>query len=281
MANKRVKSKKKIGKNINPVHVVLNSVIGALVVVIFLFVYSLYDNHMRIETAQAAYTGKYLEEIPTAILISQEEKKAEVNIILQILNGCGIPGIAAQFQGLLSQKGVDVIDVGNAPSHEYEYSTIYLYGDNLDKAFQLAEMLNIDQSRIFEKEYSSLGNDLTLVLGKDYSHLDKVKIDVEEMKLQILNGCGTNGISKRFQGWFERRGYEVVDVRNADNFKYDRSEILYDNAALTDEINRMKKTLGINDAQIKKVSDLGKANVSIILGKDYAWLNPYSQLRAR
>ena len=280
MENKQVKSKKKTKRNVNPVHVVLNSVIAALILIIFLFVYSLYDNHLRIESNYAAYTGSDLENIPTAMLTDQERKKEEVNLIVQVLNGCGVSGIAAQFQGILNERGVDVIDVGNAGSQEYDYSTIYFYDNGLDKAFRLADMLGIEKTRIFEKEHTSLGNDLTLVLGSDYAHLNKITLHKEEMKMQILNGCGVNGISRRYQTWFERQGYQVIDVRNANNFKYYKTLIQYDNSTLREDIMLMKNNLGLQEDQIKKVSDLGKANVSIILGHDYAWLNPYTQLRS-
>ncbi len=278
MANKRVK-KKYPQRAVNPTHYLLNGVIAALILVIFLFIYSLYDSRIRVENNMAAYTGADLENIPTALLIDQENRKAEVDLVVQVLNGCGVPGLAAQFQGILNRKGVDVIDVGNAPSQEYDHSTIYFYGNTLDKAFRLADMLGIDKGKIFEKEKTNLGNDLTLVLGKDYAGLDKVKIPRDEVKLQILNGCGVNGISRRYQNYFEVKGYQVIDVRNARNFRYDRTELQYSDPSYSEEITSLKTILGLSDSQIKRVSDIGKADISLILGHDYAWLTPYSQLR--
>ena len=280
MARKRVKRKIKSKKVTNVTSMILTGVIGALGIVIVMFLYSLYDGHLRVEANMAAYSGDDLENIPTAILTAQEDIQKEVNIVLQILNGCGVSGVSKKYKSLLNDKGLDIINTDNADNFDYSNSLIYFHAGNIDKAFQLAGILGIEKNMIFERPIMGVNSDLTLVLGHDYDQLGDFYFENPEVTIQILNGCGVSGISKRYKDYFTKQGYRVVDVDNADHFNYSHTEIQYKNlsAANLDELSGL---LGLGTDQIQKRSRFTKADVSIILGSDYEDLKPYRNLEVR
>ena len=285
MARKRVGGIKKrtVKKGPGSSSILLNALIGALSVVILLFAYSLYDNGVRKSSSMAEYRGSSLEdtELPTALILDQETRKAETDLVVQILNGSGVSGIAASYKNTLIAQGVDVIDVGNAPNYHYERSLIYYHGINVEKAFKFAEMIGLDKERIEEQDGTSLENDLTLILGKDYRRLKLMNVPEVAVRMQILNGCGVNGISRDYQKFMQSKGYQVVDVRNAGSFDFQESILRYDNDGVEEEVKNIVFLLGLEDSQVRRVPRLDEANISLIIGQDHPELALASNRRTR
>jgi len=93
-------------------------------------------------------------------------------IRVQILNGCGVPGIARKAQDWLVRNGYDVRDVGNADRQDYVQCKVIDRGGNLTAARDLADVLKIDQARVVKLSGSpSPKIDVTVVLGRDYKKL--------------------------------------------------------------------------------------------------------------
>jgi hypothetical protein len=106
---------------------------------------------------------------PTASLSPQDVK-------VQVLNGCGVKGIAFRIRGVLRDRGFDVMSYGNAKRHNYSKSQIIIrsrgsFGNQA--ADLLAESLNIAPDQISRIEDASLVDiNLTLVIGSDYRQLN-------------------------------------------------------------------------------------------------------------
>ncbi len=94
------------------------------------------------------------------------------NIKIDVLNGCGVPRMAARTRDWLERNGYSVRTAENADRHDYAKSLIKDRSGNLNAAFKLAGALNIDpdQVDILEGAPSEVV-DLTLVIGKDYKKL--------------------------------------------------------------------------------------------------------------
>lgn len=91
---------------------------------------------------------------------------------VQILNGCGVNGLAADSKTWFIRNGYDVRDVGNADRNNYEKSRIIDRSGNLTAARELAKLLNLDESQIFRLEGPpSRQFDLTFVIGNDNQRL--------------------------------------------------------------------------------------------------------------
>lgn len=93
-------------------------------------------------------------------------------IKVQVLNGCGVGGIAGRTAKWLKKNGYDVKDVGNADRQDYRQSKIIDRSGNLTAARELASLLGIPESRIKRLALMPKSKyDLTLIIGKDHGRL--------------------------------------------------------------------------------------------------------------
>jgi len=100
--------------------------------------------------------------------------KEQLDVIrVQILNGCGVPGLAAKARTWMEHNGYDVRDVGNADRQDYGTSQILVRTGNNTAASILASKIGITAGNI-KKVKASVGLevDLTVVLGGDYKRLN-------------------------------------------------------------------------------------------------------------
>lgn len=94
------------------------------------------------------------------------------NIRIDVLNGCGVTGIAGRAQKWLKRNGYKVRLAENADRHDYKQSIIQDRSGNYQAALELARALNLNESNIMELRGSpSPYVDLTLVIGLDYKRL--------------------------------------------------------------------------------------------------------------
>jgi hypothetical protein len=88
---------------------------------------------------------------------------------IQVLNGTGTPGLAHAVQRSLIRRGIDVIDVGNADSFDYDESMLLRRRPDADVE-TLGRMIGC--SNIVEQLQDRDLYDATLIVGDDYSELD-------------------------------------------------------------------------------------------------------------
>ncbi|RKY50473.1 MAG: hypothetical protein DRP86_03465 [Candidatus Neomarinimicrobiota bacterium] len=175
MAVKKSARRKKIKttkqkKNQETASPLLNGIIVGLTLVILVFLYSVIQRQQPVprETDLASTS---LDNIPSAVLSYQEKMKEKVNLRVEVLNGCGVSGLAARTKLLLTRKGVDVISTGNAPHHNYQRTRIYIHGDNFEKAKKIQEMMGITTDPLIDEFSSDVPCDMTIILGHDYMEL--------------------------------------------------------------------------------------------------------------
>jgi hypothetical protein len=100
----------------------------------------------------------------------------EENIQIEILNGCGVNGIAKIFQSYLRTQGFDVVNTDNYLVEGKRYwglqeSKIIDYMGNMEQAEALARSLGISLSKIEVNESEIAIYDMSVVIGKDYKQL--------------------------------------------------------------------------------------------------------------
>ena len=88
---------------------------------------------------------------------------------VQVLNGCGVDGLAAKVAKLLRRQGYDVVDVENT-SLLLESLIVDRVG-NRDAARKLAKLLGVGEENIIQQSCDYLELDLTVILGRDYKEL--------------------------------------------------------------------------------------------------------------
>lgn len=90
---------------------------------------------------------------------------------VQVLNGCGVRGLAAKIEGQLERNGYDVCDVGNA-DREYRNSLVIIRSDDPTDAQAVAALLGITASNIQPLTGLPMADfNVTVIIGKDYQRL--------------------------------------------------------------------------------------------------------------
>ncbi|TFH02722.1 MAG: LytR family transcriptional regulator [Calditrichales bacterium] len=100
----------------------------------------------------------------------------EHKIQIEILNGCGVNGVAKLFQTYLRDEGFDVVNTENytlkgAVIWNVKESFLIDHIGVTEKAKTVAKSLNIPLSRIEHKESTTPIYDVSVVIGKDYKNL--------------------------------------------------------------------------------------------------------------
>ena len=101
-----------------------------------------------------------------------------LDIEIEILNGCGEPGLAAKFSDLLRKKRVDVVRSENADHFEYDKTILIQRNENISAIKHVVDALgfNMDNpEQVFMGIDPNLDVDLTLIIGKDFRTISSIK----------------------------------------------------------------------------------------------------------
>jgi len=91
---------------------------------------------------------------------------------VQVLNGCGVKGIARKAQLWLVKNEFEVRNVGNADRQDYARSMVLDRSGNLTEARSFAQIIGITEANISKHSGAPSSHyDLTLIIGKDYKRL--------------------------------------------------------------------------------------------------------------
>ena len=166
MAKKKARRKP---KKQNQQYLPLNAAIGIVGVLLLGFIYSFSQN--------SSHRGIPIEvnfpkkNQPRKLAADVHNLNPVHNIKVEVLNGCGIKGIAAKTaEFLLLEYQIDVIRSDNADNHSYPNTLIILRNEKLEAVELLRKPFGIaqnDETVIQTKPDESLGVDVTIILGKD------------------------------------------------------------------------------------------------------------------
>lgn len=93
-------------------------------------------------------------------------------IRLQVLNGCGVKGLAKIVSPALRAKGFDVRETRNAGSFRFAKSMVLDRVGILETALAVADSLGMDHSLVKTEIARNLVDiDVTLIVGADYQSL--------------------------------------------------------------------------------------------------------------
>ena len=139
----------------NPRNLVLNAVIIVLVVLVGYLVYALIERHVIQPPVDTARSGVSPGEI----------------IQVDVLNGCGISGVATTFTGYLRARGFDVVEIRNYKTFDVDQSLVIDRTGSLKNAEKVAYALGIKKQNIVQQLNQDYFVDVSLVIGKDYHSL--------------------------------------------------------------------------------------------------------------
>jgi|SRR5690554_1343193 hypothetical protein len=98
-------------------------------------------------------------------------------IQVEVRNGSGVSGIAAQTTRYLRRNGFDVVEVGDYKSFDVARSMVIDRVGNLENARRVASALGIAPEQVKQEIDLDLYLDASIVLGMDYSQLKPFEED--------------------------------------------------------------------------------------------------------
>ena len=169
---KKVKSK--ISQDNSVKNIFLNSLIFILTVFIGVFIYSF--------STKEIHNGNSFEisfpptSDPPPLSTIYENNPINESLV-EVLNGCGIQGMAGKFSRFLREHHIDVLKSDDADHYNYTHTLIISRTGNvqiLDKVSSLLGFDAQDENHILNKPNSSSEFDLTVIIGSDYATLKPV-----------------------------------------------------------------------------------------------------------
>jgi len=93
------------------------------------------------------------------------------NIEVEVLNGCGVPFLAAKTTDFLRSKHFDVVFSGDAKNQLYQHTMILQRNEKIESLKKIADLFGLeldDSKHIIIVPDESLCLDVTVILGADY-----------------------------------------------------------------------------------------------------------------
>ena len=93
------------------------------------------------------------------------------NIEVEVLNGCGVPFLAAKITDYLRSKHFDVVFSGNAKNQLYQHTMILQRNEKIESLKKITDSFGVeldDSDHVIIVPDESLCLDVTVILGADY-----------------------------------------------------------------------------------------------------------------
>jgi len=100
---------------------------------------------------------------------------SDAKIKIEVLNGCGVSGIADKLTDYLRENKIDVVNLGNYRSFEIENSIIIGRNKKIKNAELVASLVGLGQNSVIQQINPDYLLDVTFILGKDYRNLIPLK----------------------------------------------------------------------------------------------------------
>lgn len=116
---------------------------------------------------------------PNVVDIKDKTEIAAEIIQLDVLNGCGVTGVADRFTDYLRARDFDVVEIGNYKvngSINYNIDETFVIDriGNKANAIKVAEILGIEKVKVIQQLNDDYFLDVSLVIGKDYYKLKPI-----------------------------------------------------------------------------------------------------------
>ena len=108
------------------------------------------------------------------------------------------------------------------------------------------------------------------------NHIELKNNTVIKAEIEILNGCGESGIANLYSNYLIKKGFDVIDSRNADNFEYLNTTIIVHKK---DKLNIAKNLANILKIKTVSSDERGIWDLSLIIGRDYKNLASFETVK--
>ena len=158
----------------------LNASIIFLTFIVFAFIVSFIQN---------SWMNKEKNTMPEPTLSKPAEIYENYNnspftlIKVEVLNGCGEKDVGKQFTDFLRNYHVDVISTKNADHFDFSATQIIQRSEFLDRGYQVASLLGIDEDDIIDDFDLNMELDITVVIGSDFKSIKPFDTYLESRRL--------------------------------------------------------------------------------------------------
>jgi hypothetical protein len=102
------------------------------------------------------------------------------------------------------------------------------------------------------------------------ANTDVPAIPAENLKIEVLNGCGVNGLAGKYAALLKERGFDPVKTENYENGTTARTYIIDRLSPKMENGLKMAKALSLPKEYVSyQADDKRMVAVSLILGQDY------------
>jgi hypothetical protein len=136
----------------------LNAAIGFLSVLLILLIAALFTRiiYPRIFNERVELQSELISEI----------------IQIEVLNGCGVSGIANAYTGLLRSNGFDVVETGNFETFDLQETIIISRSGVMDNAYRVANALGVSEQNVIQESSPDFYLDVSVIIGHDFEKLN-------------------------------------------------------------------------------------------------------------
>jgi LytR cell envelope-related transcriptional attenuator len=160
LAAKKVKNNITHNVNASINNYLLNILIFLLLTVIIYLTYSLFI--------------KLNSNEKNEVDIHTTTKPAEI-IQVEVLNGCGVSGVADRFTDFLRGNNVDVVKTGNYIQFDLDETLVIDRIGNKANALFIADLLNMKEGNAITQINNDYFVDVTIIIGRDYFKQSPIK----------------------------------------------------------------------------------------------------------
>lgn len=218
----------------------------------------------------------------------EEVAAVEETVNLTILNGAGVPGLAAEVSELLKSQVFEsgkskynILEKRNADNFNYDTTEILVYSVQsyvVEAANDIKNILEV--GNIIPREDEGANSDIIIVLGADYKAKAAEKAVSEEVaqviKIIVLNGESTKGLAATVTDILEdhfnaeEKVVEMSEPRDADNYNYTQTKIIIftSGEGVNTLAQQLQERLGVGVIEYSD-NNVDNVDISIILGSDY------------
>ena len=148
----------------------VNSAIAILSLLLLAFIFSF--SNRQIQTGiPIEITFPSIPDTPKLAIEIYEENPI-LDIEVEILNGCGVPGLAEKVSNYLRSQKMDVVRSDNADHYNYDQTILILRNENLEGLKKVSQSFGIneqDELRIKHIPDEKLSVDITVIIGSDFA----------------------------------------------------------------------------------------------------------------
>lgn len=151
---------------------IINTAIAVLSLIIFAFIFSFSRQYPRSGVTMDV-TFPASKDVPKLAVEIYEENPI-LDIKVEVLNGCGVKGVAGIMSDFLRENQLDVVRAENADHFEYNETLIIQRNEDIRALQTVAQAMGFDmndRTRVLVKPDPSLDVSLTVIIGKDYANL--------------------------------------------------------------------------------------------------------------